>query len=385
MIKNILIFLFSCLIITSCKQHEEQKSNKEEVLTQSTFTLDTLTQSEKDFYYHIFDSTFNKLHKKRRFNGVVLGGKNKQIVYKKAFGYRNIRRRIKLQDDDPFQLASVSKQFTAAAIMLLAQDSLLSYSDSVNKFFPDLPYPGITIKMLLDHRSGLPNYIYLMDKKIKDKQSPIYNKLCIEYLTEFAPGKYGSPDKRFRYSNSNYMLLAGIVEKVSGQSFETFLDDRIFTPLHMDSTFTFTDKKVHHENVPIGHTGRGRQYEDFFLNGVLGDKSVYSNVEDMFKWHVALLQDSLLKQETLEEAYTFQSPLRKGNYNYGYGWRLFKTSDKDIVVYHGGWWRGFSTMFVHFPRTEAFLIILSNRVNHSFVNLDAVYDALEIPEFKRRK
>ncbi|AZQ62013.1 class A beta-lactamase-related serine hydrolase [Flammeovirga pectinis] len=388
-LKNNLSRLITLLIGVNLLFGCTKKESAEKVVTIEepeviTPTIDSLSKEEFDEFYHIFDSTFTKLQKTRQFNGVVLGGKKKQIVFKKAFGYRDIRRRTKLHDDDLFQLASVSKQFTAASIMLLKQDSLLAYSDSINKYFPNFPYDGITIKMLLDHRSGLPNYIYLMDRKIKDKQTYINNDLCVDYLYEYKPGKYGTPDRRFRYSNTGYMLLAEIVEKVSGKSFAQFLDDRIFTPLHMDSTFTFEKERAHQDNVAIGHTARRRKYEDYLLDGVLGDKSVYSNVEDMFKWHVALLQDSLFKQETLDEAFTFQSPKRRGNYNYGYGWRLFHVSDGSTVVYHGGWWRGYSTLFVHYPDTEAFLMILSNRVNHAFVNTNNVFDILDIPEFRRR-
>lgn len=346
--------------------------------------IDSLSKEELALFSTTFDSTFQKLKKTRRFNGVVLGGKNKQIVFKKAYGYREIRRRTKLKEDDIFQLASVSKQFTASAILMLEQDSLLSVEDSINKFLPEFPYPGITVKMLLDHRSGLPNYIYLMDRKLKDKHTPIDNKLCIDYLYEFTPGKYGSPDRRFKYSNSGYMLLASIVEIVTKKPFSSFLKERIFEPLHMDSTFTFDPIRVTHENVATGHTGRGRKYEEYMLDGVLGDKSVYSNVEDLFKWHVALLGDSLLSKESKEKAFTFQSPKRKGKFNYGFGWRLFKTENGSTVIYHGGWWRGYSTLFVHYPETEAFLIILTNRVNHAYTNTNHVFDMLEIPEFRRR-
>ncbi|ANQ48476.2 beta-lactamase family protein [Flammeovirga sp. MY04] len=373
------ILIFFCI---SCNTTDKKESKVELPKTQTV--EDTLSIQEKDSLHHIFDSTFTRLNKIRGFNGVVLGAKKGEIVFNEAYGYRDLRRRTKLHNDDIFQLASVSKQFTAASILLLEQDSLLSLSDTVNKFFPEFPYPGITIKMLLSHRSGLPNYIYLMEIYIKDKTTPINNKLCMDYMTEYKPGKYGSPDGRFRYSNSGYLVLASIVEKVSGQSFGDFLKNRIFDPLDMNRTFTFDTTKVHRDEVAIGHTSGRRKYEDFFLNGVLGDKSVYSTTEDLFKWHKALLEDSLLSEKSKSEAFKFQSPKRKGNFNYGFGWRLFKTSKDEIVVYHGGWWRGYSTLFVHYPSSDAFLIVLSNRVNHSFTNLDKVYDALEIPEFKRR-
>ncbi|KXX68784.1 hypothetical protein AVL50_18270 [Flammeovirga sp. SJP92] len=362
------------------KPQEEKEESSEEI----SIDIDSLSKKELDHFHKVFDSTFTKLHKLRQFNGVVLGAKDKQIVYKKAFGYRNIRRRTRLEEDDIFQLASVSKQFTASAILLLEQDSLLSVNDSINQYFPNFPYPGITIKMLLDHRSGLPNYIYLMDRELKDKHTPIDNQLCIDYMYEHQPGKYGSPDKSFRYSNSGYMLLASIVEKVAQTPFSTFLEQRIFTPLGMDSTFTFDPVKVQQDNIPYGHTGGGRKFEEYMLDGVLGDKSVYSNVEDLFKWHKALLGDSLLSEESKEKAFTFHSPKRKGSHNYGFGWRLFKPSDGTKVIYHGGWWRGYSTLFVHYPESEAFLIILTNRVNHSFGNTNHVFDILEIPEFRRR-
>ncbi|GAA4823864.1 serine hydrolase domain-containing protein [Algivirga pacifica] len=335
---------------------------------------------------HQLDSIFQRMHSHRGFNGTVLVAQKGDILYQEAFGYKNFRSREKMDKDAIFQLASVSKQFTAAAIMLLKQRGMLKYSDKVTSLLPGFPYSEeITVKHLLTHRSGLPNYVYLAEEKIKDKDNPVNNQEMLKLFFEEKPSIYGQPDGKFYYNNTNYFLLACIVEKISGISFSDFMQKEFFEPLEMQNTFVWNEEQIqkHADQMTTGYSGRRKTFNPYFIDSVTGDKSVYSCTEDMFKWDMSLYSHTILNKETLEEAFNDSILETKRDRNYGFGYRLHHISDGSTVVFHGGWWRGYATLFVHYPKNQTTLIVLSNYLNKSYVNLNSVLDLLEIPEFKR--
>ena len=173
------------------------------------------------------DARFSNLNKKGVFNGTILYSENGKLVFKKAYGYENFRKKDSLELNSAFQLASVSKMFTATAIMLLAEDKKLEYDDTVTKFIPEFPYYGITIRQLLNHRSGLSRYMSLADK-YWDINKPINNEEVIELFVKYRPDPYFKPDDGFHYCNTNYTLLASVVERISGKPFDIFITENIF-------------------------------------------------------------------------------------------------------------------------------------------------------------
>ena len=216
--KNIFLFL---LIITNAAFSQQEK-------------LDSLFAAQKDF------------------SGVVLIAENGKPVYQKAFGYLEFESQIPLQTTDIFELASVSKQFTAMIIMMLKEKGLLNYDDSVSKYL-QIPYKGMTIRNLLTHTSGLPDYQDIMDK-YWDKSKVAGNPDCIEYLNKYAPPKHFEPGEKYEYSNTGYMLLASIAEKASGKDFIDMCRKWIFSKLKMKSTDIRTlEEKKATKNFAIGH------------------------------------------------------------------------------------------------------------------------------------
>jgi len=307
--------------------------------------------------------SFLNIHKKRyRFQGNVLVGHKGHVLYKKTFGYANPKTHSKLNEDAVFQLASVSKQFTAAGIMILQQKGMLSYSDTVQTYLPAFPYEGITIKMLLNHTSGLPNYMWLLEHHWHKEHIP-YNDDVLDLLSKHKLNLYFTPGTRFSYSNTGYVILASIIERISGTTYDRFLKANIFDPLKMDHSYAYSPA-IHKKktNKISGYRAWGHRYRTIpntVNDGAVGDKGIYSTIEDLYKWDQALYSDSLLTEENKKLA--FQTAKLKNGYEYpyGFGFRL-KTIDSSRVVYHYGKWNGFRTGLIRFVEDSSTVVVLNH-------------------------
>jgi len=338
----------------------------------------TFTKAHAQKLTHQLDSVFTHLHKRKGFNGTVLVTKYDRVMYTGAFGYSDFKSKDTLTTQTAFQLASVSKQFTAMAIMMLQEEGELEYDDSVQQYLPDFPYKGITIRQLLNHRSGLANYTYFSDKLWPDRNKAITNKDVVELMRVHQPAPYYPPNTHFDYSNTGYMLLASIVEKASGDDFATYLQENIFEPLGMDHTFTYsTSVATVTGKIADGHNGGRRKRTPDYLDTVLGDKGIYSTVEDLYKWDQALYSEQLVSQETLKKAFTgSRTDKRAKDEDYGFGWRIKQVDNGDTVVFHGGLWHGYSTYLLRNPKDHSALIVLSNVPNGSLGHLKEVRQLL---------
>ncbi len=313
------------------------------------------------------DEVFSDLASKG-LNGVVLYGEQGQVVYKKAFGFRDLSKRQKdsLRVDDAFQLSSDSKMFTAEAIMLLKAEGKLDYDDDVKKYIPELPYEGITIRMLLHHRSGLPRYDAMADTYWPSRRVPFTNEAMIKMLSEKKPVPYGVPDANFFYNNINYALLASVVERVSGRHFEDFMRDRIFEPLGMSHSYIYSmryddEVSMYMPTEVQGHDLHKRgpsKVQNDYLNGVMGDKIMFSTVEDLYLFNLALDDNILLPDSLQQEAFVPGSPEWKKKENYGFGWRMSK--DYPNMYFHFGWWKGYRSLVVRDVAHRRFLALLCN-------------------------
>ena len=325
------------------------------------------------------DKVFSNQHK-AGMNGVVLYAEQGQIIYEKAFGWRDLNKRHKdsLRVDDAFQLSSDSKMFTAEAIMLLKAEGKLDYDDDVRKYIPELPYDGVTIRQLLTHRSGLPRYDSMADEYWPDRKKPFSNEALIKMLTEKRPDVYGAPDAAYFYNNINYALLASVVERVSGERFEDFMRERIFEPCGMEHSYIYSmrDEAAVSMYMPVevhGHdmyrSGPVKAQNDY-LNGVMGDKIMFSTVEDLFKYNMALDNHLLLPDSLQAEAFVPGSPDWKNNENYGFGWRLSK--EHPNVYFHYGWWKGYRSAILRDVQYRRFLVVLTNTT--ALIPSDVIWD-----------
>jgi CubicO group peptidase (beta-lactamase class C family) len=329
-----------------------------------------------------FGSLFTELAAKEGFNGNVLLSHNGKVLYKNAFGYADLKRRSPLNIQSVFQLASVSKQFTSVAIMILHDHGKLDFGDPLQKYFPDLPYKDVTIRQLLHHRSGIPDYMNFAGRYWKKKNGLLSNADLLDMLERFHPKAEFKPDQRYRYSNTNYAILASLIEKLSGQPYGEFMKENVFKPLGMHSTFVFDpNNRLPIPFETIGHNKDCAPAHEDYLSGVVGDKGIYTTVDDMFAWDQGLYTESLVKQSTLDEAYT---PLRNDDAyeTYGYGWRIIMPDNGKKILYHAGWWRGYNSLDVRRPEDKTFIVVLSNKVNWCFRNIDHLLETIDSKGFE---
>ena len=313
------------------------------------------------------DQVFQNLKKKTPFNGTVLYAEKGRVVLEKSYGVRNLtKRKDDLDVKDVFQLSSVSKMFTAEAIMILKSRGQLDYDADIRTYIPEFPYEGITTRMLMTHRSGISRYETLADTYWPDKRVPFTNDDLIEYYIKYKPDTYFKPDNGFHYCNVNYALLASIVERVSGKPFVNFMRENVFDAIGMSSSYIYdmpTDTLVSQflPDCVQGYYLRRRQpmrAQNEYLNGVKGDKIMFSNVEDMYRFRVAIDYGLLVPDTIQAEAFVPGSPRFKVKDNYGFGWRI--SQKHPGCVYHFGWWKGYRSFFLRDNVNDRTLIVLTN-------------------------
>lgn len=310
------------------------------------------------------------------FNGSVLISYKGTPIFERYYGYQDYARQEKLTPRSTFQIASTSKTFTSAAILLLVQQNMLGLDDPLQKFFPNFPYKGISVRMLLSHRSGLPNYLNFSETYWKDKKRFMTNRDVYEMMVRYKPKIMYPPDKHFMYNNTNFVLLALIVEKVSGMPFCDFMHQNIFLPLGMEDTWEYDPLSVRPSATKGYTSSRWREDAIVYTDGVLGDKGVYSTVRDMYKWDQALYAGKFIKPELLGLAFTPQSFEKQGNKNYGLGWRMQDQPDGTRLIYHNGWWHSYNSVFNRKISDKTTVIILSNHYSNSVYKLKEIWDIL---------
>lgn len=366
MIKRIIKTLYISsllLLMTSCtlngktpKPNDDGEPRFGKVTLQYTDT----TQSVNKLLIYRLD-TFYQRQIKAGFNGSVLVGYKGKVLYERYFGVSQKESGAMWSPQTQSQLASTSKTMTSGAILLLKDKGLLALDDLVKKYIPSFPYEAITIRMLLNHRSGLPDYIKFMGKPAG--KLFLNNDDVINFFATKKPKLNFTPDTRFTYCNSNFALLASVVESVSGMKFDYFMRRFIFSPLGMDCTFVIDPEKEKECTSAFCYSASWLKEPDMHHDGVVGDKGVYSSVRDLYKWDQALYSGKLIKRSTLEEAfkpYSFEKP---GIKNYGLGWRMLNYPDGVKIVYHNGWWHGNNTCFYRFIQDNFTIIVLGNRFN----------------------
>lgn len=296
------------------------------------------------------------------FNGSILVAKNGVVIYEHYKGFRNPARKLdSINDHTSFHLASVSKTFTAMGALKLWQEGKLDIHDPLSKYLGGFPYSSVTIETLLNHRSGLHNYVHYMDKAGIDHHSFLRNQDVLQYIIDHPNAREifsGAADRRFEYSNTNYALLALVIEKVSGLSYPDYLARTFFQPLAMQDTYVYTASDSGKSMLSYYQTGRPFPVQ--FLDRVYGDKNVYSTVRDMYKWDQALRSGQFFSKGVLDSAYSGYSFEKPGQHNYGLGWRMLLLPNGKKLIYHNGWWHGNRTVFVRMIDEDATIIALSN-------------------------
>lgn len=285
-----------------------------------------------------------------------------EIILEKNYGLANLERNIPITSNTAFRLASLTKPFTAMAIMILKERKLLNFDDNLEIFFPEFPNYGkeITIRQLLTHTSGLPDHEQPLYRKIKPGEEPtIYDSLEVlkqENKLLFPSGT------QYTYSDAGFVVLALIIEKVTSQRYADFLKENIFKPLNFKNTIVLDETKPEIKNRAYGYKCVESKYELFDynpLNYVVGDEGIYSSTLDLIKWRKAWRSDILVNENTLREAYAPQILFDGTNGECGFSWFIRKIGKKNIV-FHDGYWVGFNNIMLTDIKTDTTVILLSN-------------------------
>ena len=284
------------------------------------------------------------------------------IALRKGYGLADLETRTAATPATRFRLASVSKQFTAAAILLLAQDGALSLDDPVRQWLPSLPAAtdGITLHHLLTHTSGLVDYEDVMPDAVDGQLAD----LDVLRLLEREGRLYFAPGSDYRYSNSAYVLLGLIVAQASGRDFPSFLRERIFAPLGMDGAVAFVDGTSTVAQRAYGHSeldGRWTRTDQSPTSATLGDGGIYASIDDLARWDAALRDDRLLSAHSRALAFTAHTPTDEADVDgYGYGWRVHATAHGPLL-WHSGETIGFRNVILRWPDAGLTVVLLSNR------------------------
>ena len=320
------------------------------------------------------DSIITSLHSNGKFNGSILIADKGKITYLKSHGFADEITKEKLDENSIFDIASVSKQFTAMGIMILKEKGILKLDDKLSKHISLLSsYDNITIKNLLNHTSGLPDYMRVLAPLV-DRTKLISNTDIIEMYSKLAQKLKFEPGSKFEYSNTGYVFLASIIEKVSGNNYAQFLEKEIFKPLNMSRSFAnitgsspqniqnyahgYLYSRQEKKYLKPSQIERARQM--FGWIAAYGDGGVNSTVIDLLKWDRALYTNKLISKKSIEEMFT---PTYNNNTllkNYGYGWDIKKNKLTGTFVRHSGGWPGYVTEIERHIKTDKTIIVLQN-------------------------
>ncbi len=358
-ISSILVLI---LLFTGCTQNNKKTANQlasasSELLSAANTKI---PPRELDHYLSRVKNNLDSIFRRTRLNGSVLVAKHGQIIYETYNGYSNPRLKSDtITANTPFHLASISKTFTGMAIMRLAEQGRLNIDDTVSKHLAGFPCEGVTIRTLLNHRSGIPKYDHYMENMGWDKKKLVTNQDVLDFIiARHKDIPIARPDRGFSYSNTNYALLALIIEKTSGLGYGDYLKKTFFEPLGMNDSYVFSMSDTGRYLPSFYYSGRPYQFD--YLDLVYGDKNVYSTVRDLLKWDQALRNDSLFTKQTLEAAYMPYSFEKPGTHNYGLGWRMYCLKNGKKLIYHNGWWHGNRTAFYRLLDEDVTIIALCN-------------------------
>ena len=362
--KNIQILFLAGIFLAACSNSSSKtKNTNKDSVSYVEATSGNVNPEDMRRYTAAINTFYDKYLSKTGFNGAMLVAKNGQIIFEKYHGYFNLQKKDSLTEHSAFHLASVSKTFTAMATLKLAEQGKLTLDDDVKLYFPNFPYNDITIRMLLSHRSGLPNYLYFMQELGWDIKQYCDNNDVLNYLIKFQPALTSRPNTHFTYCNTNYALLGLIIEKVSGKTYAEFLRHNFFTPLKMNDTYVFSLSDS--QKAMPSFDWRGRREGLTFLDKGFGDKNIYSTARDLLKWDQALYNNQLFSAKTLEEAFIPYSNEKPGIKNYGFGWRMNIYPNGKKIIFHAGWWHGNNTMLMRLVQDSATIIILGNKYDRN--------------------
>lgn len=364
--------LFSILVLSSCGQNKKTATDTTPEVEDTLPKMKPLasepkvSQAYKNSVMGRINHFYTKNWPNNNMNGSFLVAKNGQILFEKYNGFANKNEGTKITPETPVQIASVSKVLTATAVLKLVNAGKIDLDQKVNTILKTFPYEECTIRMLLSHRTGMRNYAYFTDhdKSVWDRHNQLTNKDILDILATKDIGLEAKTGTRFSYCNTNYAMLALIIEKITGLSYKKAMSEMIFKPLGMTHTYVFDDDKDRKKIVP-SYKGNGVEIGFDYLDNVYGDKNVFSTARDLLKFDRARNSPDFLKPALLKQVYTGYSNERKGTKNYGLGIRMINWETGQNFYFHNGWWHGNTSSYITLMNEGVTIIALSNKMTRN--------------------
>lgn len=366
---NIAQILFLILVLSSCGNNNKPKENKASAVEDTLPKMKPLGPEKRLTTNYInsvkgrINHFYNKNWPNNTMNGSFLVARNGQIIFERYNGYANKNKGTKITVNTPVHIASVSKVLTATAVLKLVNAGKIDLDQKVNTILKTFPYESCTIRMLLSHRSGMRNYAYFTDrdKSVWDRHNRLTNKDILEILATKNIALESPVGTRFAYCNTNYAMLALIIEKITGLSYKEAMNQMIFKPLNMTNTYVFDNENDREKIVP-SYKGNNVEIGFDYLDCVYGDKNIFSTARDLLKFDRARNSPDFLKPALLKEVYTGYSNERKGEKNYGLGIRMINWETGQNFYFHNGWWHGNTSSYIPLMKEQVTIIALSNKM-----------------------
>ena len=352
------------LLCISCNS-QEKKHAVDRMTSINMEPSDTIYPKLTDAYINSKKSKivhfFNKNWPSKNNNISFLVAKDGQIIYENYVGFGDIAKKTPITNQTPIHIASVSKVLTATAILKLVNAGKLGLNQKVNTILKGFPYPLISIKNLLSHRSGMRNYAYFTNEKgIWDTHKIMSNQDVLDVMINKKITLEYKTDSRFGYCNTNYAMLALIIEKITGKKYSDAMKSMIFDPLGMANTFVYDYAKDKNVITP-SYRGNGQKIAFDYLDAVYGDKNIFSTPQDLLKFDMARNTEYFLSPELRHQIYQGFSNEHKGQKNYGLGIRMINWETGQNFYFHNGWWHGNMSSYVTLKKENVTIIALTNK------------------------
>lgn len=387
-ILNVVIILFSVTALVSCKkehslfsnEHQTELPNFGNVDLKDIFHKKDNRLSSNDSIAQVIEQYYNRVWEEGDLWGGFLVAKGDNIIYENYRGFAQDHGKEPITRNTPLHVASISKSLTAMTVLKLIEAGKVGLDDDMTRFFPKFPYPGVTVKTLLNQRSGLPKYEYFIEK-IEPQPAELSKKFLtnqdiLNLMIRFKPPVARAPDTGFMYCNTNYALLALIVEQVTKTNFPDAMKQMVFEPLHMKDSYIFEEKDTLTAAKSFYNRGPAPHPLDR-LDLIYGDKNVYTTPRDMLNFSKAMYAQDFLRKDLMAMVFTPYSNEKPGINNYGFGFRMKVFDDQNKLTYHNGWWHGSNTVFAHLLNSNVTIVAIGNKFSrrvYSALALSALFE-----------
>ncbi|MDQ0592488.1 CubicO group peptidase (beta-lactamase class C family) [Chryseobacterium ginsenosidimutans] len=384
-IRNLVLILSAFLFLFSCKKKSESQENVAENTTSlpnygnvdlsNVFTKGDSQIPDKASLVRYIDQYYKRVWEGSNLSGGILVAKGDDIIYENYRGFARQDNQKTIDKNTPLHVASVSKTLTAMAMLKLIEAGKIKLSDHLTQFFSGFPYPNVTVQTLLDQRSGLPKYEYFITKiqpaPAELSKTFITNQDILNMLIKYKPDLARDTDTGFMYCNTNFAMLALLIEKVTKVPFPQAMKEMVFDPLKMKNTYIFQEKDIPTAAQSF-YYGGNKLYPLDRLDLIYGDKNVYTTPRDLYNFSKAMFSKDFLKPDLMKMVFTPYSNEKFGTNNYGLGFRMKIFDNGEKLTYHNGWWHGTNSVFAHLLKSKVTIIAIGNKYSNR------VYTALSL-------